>query len=102
MLGELPALAAEFDDRHLVLVAALGAILLLDLPFDRQAVAVPAGHVVRVETQHLLALGHRVLENFIEGGTDMNIAVGVRWAVVKDEARAALCRRAQAAVEVEA
>jgi hypothetical protein len=38
-----------------VLVLALGAVLLLDLPFDRQAVAVPAGHVVGVLAQHLLA-----------------------------------------------
>jgi hypothetical protein len=46
VLGKGAAFAAEFDDRHLVLVAALGAVFLLDLPFDRQAVAIPAGHVV--------------------------------------------------------
>ena len=44
--GELPAFPAELQDRHRVLVPAVGAVVLLDLPFDRQAVAVPAGDVV--------------------------------------------------------
>ena len=38
---------------------ALRAVaLLLDFPFDRQAVAVPARHVVRIEAKHLLAARH--------------------------------------------
>ena len=48
VLSEGAALATELDHRHRVLVLALGAILLLDLPLDRQAMAVPAGHVVRI------------------------------------------------------
>ena len=47
VLREGAAFGAEFVDRHRVLVLALGAVLLLDLPFDRQAMAVPARHVVR-------------------------------------------------------
>ena len=35
----------------------LGAVALFDLPLDRQAVAVPAGDVVGVLAQHLLARG---------------------------------------------
>jgi hypothetical protein len=38
VVGELAALAAELVDRHRVLVLAGGAVLLLDLPLDRQAV----------------------------------------------------------------
>ena len=53
-LRELAAFAAELDDIDLVLVLALGAVLFLDLPLDRQAVAVPAGHVVRVLAHHAL------------------------------------------------
>src|SRR5690606_15552922 len=48
LLGELAALAAELGDGHLVLVAARLAVALLDLPLDRQAVAVPAGDVVGI------------------------------------------------------
>ena len=40
--GEVAALLAELLDRNLVLVLALLAVLLLDLPFDGKAVTVPA------------------------------------------------------------
>ena len=67
---------------------ALGAVvLLLDLPFDRQAVAVPARHVVGIEAEHLLALGHDVLEDLVEGVPDMDVAVGVGRAVMQHEFR---------------
>jgi hypothetical protein len=52
--GELAAFLAELDDVDLVLVQALGAVLLLDLPLDGQAVAVPAGDVARCLAHHLL------------------------------------------------
>src|SRR5512132_4613014 len=40
--GEGAALAAQLKNRYLVLALPLLAVALLDLPFDRQAVAVPA------------------------------------------------------------
>jgi hypothetical protein len=43
MLGIGAAFGAEFLDRNLILVELLLAVLLLDLPLDRQAVAIPAG-----------------------------------------------------------
>src|SRR3546814_5657263 len=49
MLGVGAAFGAEFLDRNLVLVQLLLAILLLDLPLDGQAVAVPAGDIGRSE-----------------------------------------------------
>src|SRR3546814_8320448 len=52
--GEIAALAAELQHRHRVLVLAGGAVLLLDLPLDRQAVAVPARHIVGVLAEHLV------------------------------------------------
>jgi hypothetical protein len=52
--GKLAAFAAELDDRTASLSLALGAILLLDLPFDRQAMAVPARNVRRILAEHLL------------------------------------------------
>ena len=65
---------------------ALGAIiLLLDLPLDRKAVAVPAGHVVGIVPQHLLALGDDILEDLVQRMPDMDVAVGIRRAVMQDE-----------------
>ena len=84
-------------DRHRVLVLALGAVLLLDLPLDRQAVAVPARHVVGVVAEHLLAARHHVLEDLVERVPDMDVAVGVGRAVVQDEFRPAAARPRAAA-----
>ena len=106
MLGIGAAFLAERDHRRGIrqvrLRLVLGAIvLLLDLPFDRQAVAVPARHVVGVVAEHLLAARHQVLEDLVERVPDMDVAVGVRRAVVQDEFRPAVRRLAQALVEAE-
>src|ERR1043166_708591 len=115
MIGEGAALAPELDDRNRLLIvtapalvlgpafaAALGAILLLDLPFDRQAVAVPARHVVGIEAEHLLRARHHVFEDFVERGADVDVAVGIGRPVVKDEAWAAGSGAAQPTIDVEA
>ncbi len=90
VIGEGPALAPELDDRDLVLVLLLGAVLLLDLPLDRQAVAVPARDIVAVLAQHLLGAADQVLQDLVERVADMQVAVGVGRAVVQHELRAAL------------
>ena len=90
MVGEDAAFLAELRDRHLVLVLLLGTVLLLDLPFDGQAMAVPAGHVVRVLAQHLLGAAHQVLQDLVERVADVEVAVGVGRAVVQDEPGPAL------------
>ena len=46
MFGEGTAFLAEFNDGDFILVFALGAVLFLDLPFNRQTVAIPAGDIV--------------------------------------------------------
>ena len=96
VLGEGAAFGAEFVDRHRVLVLALGAVLLLDLPLDRQAVAVPARHVVGIVAEHLLRARHHVLEDLVERGADVDVAVGIGRAVMQDEFGAALRGLAQA------
>ncbi len=106
MVGIGPAFAAE---RHhcggipeIRLLLALGAVvLLLDLPFDRQAVAVPARHVIGIEAEHLLALGHHVLEDLVQRMPDMDVAVGVRRPVMQHEFGAAGGRLAQFLVEAD-
>ena len=83
--GELAAFLTEIDNIDLVLVLALGAVLFLDLPFDGQAVAIPAGDVARIAAHHLLGPDHHVLEDLVERVTDMQVAVGVGRAVVERE-----------------
>jgi len=106
MLGELPALAPEFDQSRGIGKVRLRLafdpiILFLDFPFDRQAMAVPARHVVGIEAEHLLASRHHILKNFIERMTNVDVAVGVRRTVMKDKARPALRLGAQPRVEAE-
>ena len=90
VLGEGAAFLAEFDYRNLVLVLALGAVLLLDLPFDGQAMAVPARHIGRVEAQHLHGARHQILQRLVERVADMDVAIGVGRAVMDGEERAIL------------
>ena len=87
MFGKGAAFLPEFNQRHLVLVFALGAILLFDFPFDRQAVAIPAGDIIGVKTEHLLGTGHQIFQNLVERMPDMNIAIGIGRAVMQDKAR---------------
>jgi hypothetical protein len=79
------ALGAEFQHRDGVLVLVAAAVLFLDLPLDRQAVAVPAGDVVGVVAGHLAAAIDEVLQDLVQPGADMQVAVGVGRAVVEDE-----------------
>jgi hypothetical protein len=95
VFGELPAFPPELDDRDGVLVLAGGAVLLLDLPFDRQAVAVPPRDVVGVLAQHLLRPIDHVFQDLVERRADVNVGIGVRRAVMEDELRPPLRFRAQ-------
>ena len=81
----LPAFFPKLIDGNLVLVFAFGSILFFNLPFDRQPVAIPAGDIVGVLAHHLLGLHHHVLKNLIERMPHMNVAIGVRGAIMKDE-----------------
>ena len=95
------ALGAEIQHRHVVLLAsalvlAAGvAILLLDLPFDRQAVAVPARNVVGIASGHLRGAIDHVLQNLVQRMPDMQVAVRIGRPVMQDEGRAALGLRPQ-------
>jgi hypothetical protein len=60
---------------------------LLDLVLDRQAVAVPARHVGRVEAGQRLGTDDDVLEDLVHRVADVDVAIGVRRAVVQHEAR---------------
>ncbi len=98
---EFAAFLAELVDRHLVLVLALLAILLLDLPFDGQAVAVPAGDVAAVIAEHLVRPDDNVLQYLVEGVADMQVAVGVGRPVVQLERLASRALRPLRRVEAD-
>jgi hypothetical protein len=66
------------------------AVGLFDLVFDRQAVAVPARHVGRVEAGQRLGADDDVLEDLVHRMADVDVAIGIGRAVVEDEARAPL------------
>ncbi len=76
--GELGAAAADF--RWL----ETGG-LFDDFELDGQAVAVPAGDERRVEAGHGLGFHDHVLEELVQGGAHVDVAVGERRAVVEDE-----------------
>ena len=59
---------------------------LLNRVFDRQAVAVPAWHVDRVHALELARLDDHVLQNFVDGVADVDVAVGIGRAVVQHKA----------------
>ena len=84
LLGVLAALLAE------LLGIELGtdlAPLLLDRDLDRQAVAVPARHVGRVVAVQVARLDDDVLEDLVDRMAQVDLAVGVRRAVVQHEQR---------------
>ncbi len=83
--GVFAAGLAELGGGHLVLLAALGAELFFDLPLDRQAVAIPARHVVDVVAHQELRTDDEVLEDLVQRVADMDGAVGVGRAVVQHE-----------------
>ena len=64
------------------------AVLLLDLQFDRQTVAVPARRERRAIAVQAHGLEDHVLEHLVHGMADVNIAIRVRRAVDKAKYRA--------------
>ncbi len=91
--GEGAALGLHF------IAAQVAAVQLLDLVLDRQAVAVPAGHVARVQALQLARLDDHVLQHLVDRVADVDLAVGVGRAVVQDEFLAPGAGGAQALVQ---
>ena len=87
--GVAAAEFAEFGFGH------VAAVQFFHHHFDGQAVAVPAGNVGRVETGQRFAAQDDVFEDFVDGMTDVDVAVGIGRAVVQDEFRAAFADLAQ-------
>jgi hypothetical protein len=75
------------------------AVLLLDLVFNWQAVAVPAGHVRRIEAGQRFRFDDDVFQDLVDGVADMDVAVGVGRSIVQDELGSAAGRFTDAFVE---
>ena len=79
--------AAEFA--HLVGGNVL-AVQFLDLMLDRQTVAVPAGHVGRVEPGQRFRTDDDVFQNLVDRVADVDVPVGIGWPVMQHKARTTL------------
>ena len=90
MFGIGAAFGAEIQNGHRILVAALIAVLFFNLPFNRQAVAIPTGDVIRVKPRHLRSAIDHVLQNLIQRMADMQIAIGIGRAIMQHETLAPL------------
>ena len=74
----------------------------LDLVLDRQTVAVPTRHVGSVETGQGARADDHVLDHLVHRVANVNIAVGIRRAIVQDELRATFADLPQLPVQVNA
>ena len=92
MGGKLAAFLTELDHRHVVFVFAFGAVFFFDLPFDRQAVAIPARHIVGVFAHHLLGTHDHVFEDLVQRMADVQMTVGVGRAVMQHKLLAPFTR----------
>ena len=88
MGGVAAAFVAEVQHGHRILVAASLAILFLDLPFDRQAVRVPAGDVTHALPGHAVRPHDDVLQDTVQRVADVQVAVGVDRPVMQHPWRA--------------
>ena len=99
-LGKVAAFLAKFGNRNLVLVFAFGAILFLDLPFNRQAVAVPSRNINRILAHHLLGPGDHVFQNFVQGMANMQMTIGIGRAIMEHKLFPAFGNPANGAVKI--
>ncbi len=74
----------------------------LDLVLDRQTVAIPTRHIGRVETSQGARADDHVLDHLVHRVANVNIAVGIRRAIVQDELRATFADLPQLPVQVNA
>jgi hypothetical protein len=66
---------------------------------DGQAVAIPSGHVGRVVAFHGLHLDDEILQQLVQGVTQVNVAVGVGRPVVQDVGGLSQPRRADLVIQ---
>ena len=101
-LHKLVGIAFAFlADLQRVHVAGFVAQVLHDLVLDGQAVAVPTRGVGAVVAGHGLAAHHQVFQDFVEQVPQVDVAVGIRRAVVKNVRTFGVVLGAQGVVHAE-
>ncbi len=95
-LGKGATGRAELVARNIILSAVLAAELFFHLPFDRQAVTVPARQVGRVMAGHLVRAHDDVLDDLVHRRAEMDVPVRVWRAVMQDPRLGAACFRISA------
>src|SRR5690606_3361576 len=75
------------------------AMFFFYLVFNGQSMAIPAGDIRRIEAGQGFAFDDDVLENLVDSVTNVNVAVGIRRAVMQDEFGTALTGCADFLVE---
>ena len=79
----LRILAAAFADHVSGQILFLVAQFHFHIMFDGQAVTVPTGHIRRDPAQQIARLHHNILEDLVQCRAQMNMAVGIRRAVMQ-------------------
>jgi hypothetical protein len=51
---------------------------------NRQAMAIPTRHVHGVIAFHALDTHHEVFEDFVKGGAEMDVPIGIGWPIMQD------------------
>ena len=80
-----PAFGAELIHRDVVFVFAFFTVLLLNLPFNRQPMTIPAMHIGAVKAKHIARACHHIFQSFIESMPNMNVAIGIRRPIMQDK-----------------
>ena len=84
-LGIGAALGPEVQHRHRILVAARAAVFFLHLPFDRQAMRIPARDEIGVEPGHAVGTHDHILQDAVQRVADVQIAIGIDGSVMQHE-----------------
>jgi hypothetical protein len=95
--GIRPARATEIGDRQ---IALFRPELPVHLQLDGQPVTVETGLVGRVETGHRPRFDDEILQRLVERRAHVNVAVGIRWAVVQHELGRAAALRPNFSVQI--
>ena len=78
-----PAARAELSRADIFLGAPLAAKLFFNFPFNRQAVAIPAGHIRRIPAGHLVRAHDNVFDDFVHRRAEVNMPIGIRRAIME-------------------
>ncbi len=63
---------------------------LLDLVFNWQTMAVPSRDIGCIKTSKRFGFDNNIFKDLVNGMTNMDITIGIRWAIMQDKRRSTL------------